>query len=184
MDITINSKGTLKKVLISNQIDLENWGCNGAKTISDLWHELETGESEIQMSPLHRIVSVVQVRIRKNNKILIETLQLMRDGSIRVRNKPPSEKMKPGENYQEAAIRCLQEELAINPENITLHPETYICTKLSELSPSYPGLDSLYILHSIEATIIKIQDSSFWTREISTNHTDPVITHCWDWVAE
>ena len=182
MKTPIQSIEILQDLLLANKFDLSKWGQAGTKTVSDLWHELESGESEIQTSPMQRKVSVVQVLIHKDNLILTETNQLMRDGSIRIRNKPPSEKMKPGEDYMKAAIRCLAEELNIHPDNIALKAETYVQENISESSPSYPGLNSVYAIHSIEAAVAGLPVSSFWTDEVSTNQTDPVRTHCWDWV--
>ena len=182
MKTPIQSIKKLQDLLLSNQFDLTKWGQDGTKSVSDLWHEIETGESEIQTSPMQRKVSVVRVLIRRDNLILKETNQLMRDGSIRIRNKPPSEKMKPGENHLKAAIRCLAEELNIRPADIALKSETYVQENISDSSPSYPGLNSVYVIHSIEAAVAGLPTSSFWTDEVSTNQTDPVRTHCWDWV--
>ena len=88
------------ELLISNKIDISSWGKCGAKTIQDLWAEINSGESQIQDNPVMRILPVTQLIIRNaSGMILVETEQVFADGRTRHRNIPPSEKMKLGENF-------------------------------------------------------------------------------------
>ena len=125
--------------------------------------------------------STVSAVIRRGRQVLLEAEQIMENGSHRFRNQPPSEKIKPGETYVEAAYRCLQEELGIPSVRIQLLPESY--TSRTELldSYSYPGLLTEYTFHLVEAKVPGLPDEPFWRGNEAVLVGDPVKRHRWEW---
>ena len=49
----------------------------------------------------------------------------MADGRSRKRGIPPAEKMRPGERYVETALRCLKEELEVNPQDAEILEDSH-----------------------------------------------------------
>lgn len=183
--ITFPEQSALEIWLTRNGIDISIWGTGNSKTLTDLWNELLAGEIILHEYPPLRIVNVVQVIIRQNGRILVETEQVLRNGRKRHRNQPPAEKFKPGETYREAAIRCLEEEIGINKQFITIYPSTHRQIKSYSHSYSYPGLPSLYNLNIVEATVQELPIADFWRdNQTSTDGGDPVRKHRWGWREE
>jgi hypothetical protein len=167
--------------LDQHDIDTSMWGEGNAKSVIHLWDEVSSGEVTLLDDPPRRIVHVVQVVIRRGRQVLLEAEQIMENGSRRFRNQPPSEKIKSGETYVEAAYRCLQEELGVSLESIQLLPENY--TSRTELldSFSYPGLLTEYTFHMVEAIVPDLPDEPFWRGNEAVLAGDPVKRHRWEW---
>jgi ADP-ribose pyrophosphatase YjhB (NUDIX family) len=169
--------------LEANGIDTTIWGqLEGTKTVLHLWDEIVAGETVLQDEPPLRIVNAVEIIIRQGNLILVEVAQEMVGGGTRPRHYPPSEKIKRGETYQQAAIRGLFEELNIPATAITLQTETYQQRQRQIPSISYPGLNTLYQLHSLEAHVNGLPSDNFTTNEAAGNSHDPVTRHHWAWL--
>ncbi len=167
---------------LDNQgINTRAWGLGNTKTPNDFWHELVQGDSSLQLSPPLRCVHVAQILIRKNRRILIESVQEFGNGRRRFRNQVPSEKMKPNESFLTAATRCLYEELGISANQITFDEPTYSELEVDTDSISYPGLPTQYIFHRMEATVTGLPDEDFWHENASYSHGDPVKRHFWVW---
>jgi hypothetical protein len=113
--LTFQSSLELKTWLESKGIDLAVWGMGGAKTVENLWAELAEGESQIQDDPPERQVQIVNIMIRAGDRLLVEGEQEFGANQSRFRGKPPAEKLKPGEDPVEAAVRCLHEEMEVDP---------------------------------------------------------------------
>lgn len=176
------SLDSLRARLSAAGIDLSLWGRDGAKRLIDLQRELVAGESRLLDAPLRRRVEVVEVWIARGDRVLIELEQGMADGRRRARRSPPSEKLHPGEAARDGALRCLREELGVEPGQVTLgavHPPRL----RAAISVSYPGLSSVYRLHRVEARVDGLPDEPFETDEAGSNPHDPVRVHAWDWVA-
>lgn len=182
--VTFPDKTSLEIWLTRNGIDISAWGTGSSKTLTDLWHELNCGEIILHEYPPLRVVNVVQVIIRRNDRILVETEQVLRNGRKRRRNQPPAEKFKPGETYQDAAKRCLQEELGIDARLIKIRPETHRQIKTYSHSFSYPGLPSLYTVNIVEANVQELPLADFWRDNQSFTNGDPVRKHRWGWREE
>ena len=182
--VTFPDKKSLEVWLTRNGIDISAWGTGNSKTLTDLWHELIRGEIILHEYPPLRVVNVVQVIIRRNDCILVETEQILRNGRKRQRNQPPAEKFKPGETYHEAALRCLQEELGIDHRLIDLQIETHRQIKNYCHSFSYPGLPSLYTVHIVEADVQELPIADFWRDNQSFVSGDAVKKHRWGWRRE
>lgn len=164
------------------EINYEEWGNSSSKSLNNLWQELEAGEVQLKDNPPLRVVDVVQIIIRRGELILVEAEQEFFNGQRRFRKQPPSEKIKPGEDLQEAACRCLQEELSVPPENISLHLESHQQHQTNTNSFSYPGLPSQYNFHLLEADVAGLPEEDFWRENLAgDNHIDPVKRHRWAW---
>ena len=167
-------------------IPLERWGKGEAKTVADLWHEVSAGETTLHDDPPRREVRVTQVFIRRDGRVLMEIEQEMADGRRRIRDWPPSEKFKRGEDARLAARRCLAEELglAVSPDALCEEGELY--TREVD-SPSYPGLLTLYRVHTIVLSAADLPTSGlppddFWRDNSAAN--DPIRRHLWGWREE
>jgi len=179
--VYLKTQAELANYLASNHIDTSKWGQGEAKKVSDLWTEIEKGETQISENPVQRITTLCQVMIRNGEKILVETLQLFADGRVRVRNKPPAEKMLKDESWETAAVRGLVEELGATPDQIHIDRQSYMLKEKVQDSQSYPGLETRYVIHQVEAQVDRLPNSAFWTLEDVANAADAVRTHCWDW---
>lgn len=175
------SINALEAWLNKHGIHYEAWGKNSSKSLRNLWQELEAGEVQLKEYPPLRVVEVVQIIIRRNNQILVEAEQEFVNGQRRFRNQPPSEKVKPGESIEEAACRCLLEELGISPEAIQLNLDSHQQHQTSTNSISYPGLPSQYNFHVVEAAVSGLPDGAFWRDNHTTGLVDPVRRHRWVW---
>lgn len=180
----IDSEEQLEALLVSEGIDLSEWGVGKAKTTRDLWNEITEGVSVIETGPICRTVPVVQVLIRKDGYILIEAEQRLKDGRLRRRNILPSEKIRPGEDLEAAAIRCLLEEVGVDRQDVEIIEAPSRQVDEETESPSYPGLNTKYSFKIVETRVRGLPDSDFWTLESSDNEDDPVHSHHWTWRPE
>ncbi len=162
-------------------VPLAAWGRGGAKTPADLWAELVAGETTLSDDPPRRAVVVVQVFIRRGGRQLMELEQEMADGRRRARGWPPSEKLKGGEAVLGAARRCLLEELELVVPEAALYESAQPYDRAVD-SPSYPGLATVYHVHSVAVAaddLPGLPDADFWLD--NTAPADPVRRHCWGW---
>lgn len=167
--------------LEAHGIDTSSWGAGGTKTVENLWDEYVNGEITFKNDPPTRIVQVVQVFIRRGNRILLEVEQEFENAQRRSRNQPPSEKMKAGESYVTAAVRCLDEELGLGRNEIAFVGSGYEKVEAVTESPSYPGLRTRYTFHSIEAVAKGLPDDDFWRENVTSEDGDPIKRHLWAW---
>jgi len=194
---------TLKVWLQSHGIDTSRWGTGEAKSVANLLDEIQKGEANLvvkrpknQVLRVIRVAKVEVVHPRNPNVVLVESHQIMADGRLRVRFKTLSEKFKPGETPREAAIRGVREEL--------LEPEMYLSsddgsretvaaegfagkievvsihapTTETMQSPSYPSLETRYILHKFRCIVEGLPLGPFCTDERSRKG---LMTHFWKW---
>lgn len=172
-----------------------SWGvAPGTKTLHNLWLELSHGETSLLLSdeegssslPL-RAVNVATVRVRNaRGALLVESQQLLSDGTVRPRHRPLSEKMRPGESIEEAAVRAVKEELG--KESVKILPGSYEIREEERASASYPGLPAWYVLHSVEAEVEGLpEEGEFSTEEMgeaveARENAVFVRRHFWKWV--
>ncbi|CAJ2641837.1 hypothetical protein L195_g015704 [Trifolium pratense] len=179
------------------------WGVKpGTKNVHNLWLELSQGETSLADSdPPVRTVQVVTVRvIGKDGKILVESHQELSDGEVRERGRPLSEKMKPNEEPESAAVRGIKEELGsvIGAETevcdiVTIDPNSYEMRVEERNSGSYPGLPGCYVLHILNATVEGLPEGDFCTYEVDeygdsddkkiAHQAVSVKKHYWKWVS-
>jgi hypothetical protein len=179
--LTFKSTADLKAWLDSKGIDTSCWGTGGAKSVENLWAEIIEGESQIQDEPPLRLVRMVKVIIRNGKRILVEAEQEFGENQQRYRGWPPAEKIKPGENQVEAALRCLQEELQVTPSRVEILSSTSEPEQVHQESPSYPGLRTLYGRYEVEVKVASLPHKPFSTIEATHNDGDPVKNHHWLW---
>ncbi|KAK4273829.1 hypothetical protein QN277_017149 [Acacia crassicarpa] len=183
-----------------------SWGVKpGTKNVHNLWLELSEGETSLADStPPVRTVQVATVRILgKDGKILVESHQELSDGNVRKRGRPLSEKMKPSEDPESAAMRAIKEELGSVVfgseadldvcEIVTIDPNSYEMKVEERNSDSYPGLPGCYVLHTLNATVERLPEGDFCTFEVDEyEHLDgksvadkavSVKKHYWTWVS-
>ena len=149
--------------------------------MANLWEEISLGETKIEEDPPRRVVEVARVVIRRGDRILIEVGQEFVDGQTRRRNSPPSEKMRPQENYVVAARRCLTEELGLTPDDSTILKDRYRRKLRVKESDSYPGLITRYVIHVVAAEAPTLPEGTFYTDEEAGGPGDPVRRHRWAW---
>jgi hypothetical protein len=175
------SPRALRQWLLARQIPVQLWGRGTAKTVDALWHELRLGECALRADPVLRLTGVVVVWIQRGPLCLFELSQAWADGRIRPRNGPPSDKLRPAESWQEGALRCLWEELALSPSDITLEDEPLREILVERDSSSYPGLPSRYHSVHVRARVEGLPDGAFRTAEQDPEPSDPVRFHDWGW---
>lgn len=171
----------LEEWLRSRQVDVDAWGTGGSKTVATLWEELQRGESQLQEVPLRRLVRVVRVIIRRGDRVLVEVAQELDDGRRRYRRQAPSEKLRPAEEPEGAAVRCLAEELGVT-RDVHLVPDSTRRWERERESVSYPGLRTCYCFFSVEAGVRGLPDHPFSTWEKAPGPGEPVHRHFWEWV--
>lgn len=168
--------------LTERGVDLSGWGRGKAKTAEALWQEIREGETALFDHPVRRVVDTVVMIVRRGERVLVEAEQQLPDGRWRVRDWPPSEKLKRGEAYWEAAVRGIEEELQVPATQVQLHKESYRFLEVKKDSASYPTLPGVYRLHVVEAEITGLPDKRFMTEEVSLAREGRKKVHCWDWV--
>lgn len=179
--IQFTTEEELQRWLEERDIDLSRWGQGAAKTVSNLWAEIQKGESVISNDPPLRSLEAVRIIVRRGDAILIEAHQGFTTGRRRARGWPPSEKMQPGEHYADAALRCLREELGVEDGNARVKPETYRRKVSEEVAQSYPGLRTRYTFHIVDAIVPGLPEHDFETRELATGPGEPISVHYWQW---
>ncbi|HSM55488.1 MAG TPA: NUDIX hydrolase [Candidatus Sulfomarinibacteraceae bacterium] len=176
-----DSPQELREWLRAHDIDFSAWGQDSAKTVEHLWAEISEGETRIELEPPRRVVNVVRLHIRRGSRLLIEAHQDFYGGQRRARGRPPSEKMKPGESYRDAALRCLKEELGVPQQDVLLLEDTYRRKTRQANSGSYPGLCTHYTFHILQAEVRGLPRNDFSTIEHNPGGSDPVHKHYWVW---
>ena len=154
--------------------------------------------STLDIRPLRRLrVAKVQL-VQKDSPdlMLIETHQQLTDGRKRIRYKTLSEKFQPDDaSPWDVAVRGTYEEIfvshlycidtkdvLVNRSAISAGQGVTLVDMLApeletEMSPSYPGLLTEYVLHKF-VCLVDLPRQAFCTKE---QVPDGVITHFWDW---
>jgi hypothetical protein len=168
--------------LSDQSIELSKWNQGHAKSVENLFYELENGECQMQMQPPLRVVNVVQVLVTNGELYLLELEQELEDKRKRNRNIPPSEKMKPNENCLDAARRCLIEELGVNNDDIDIKTQDCIASIRYRKSRSFPGLNTKYYVFRVYAQVRGLSEENFWTEEITQKDGVEIVRRfCWGW---
>lgn len=194
----ITSSRELELALIASDIPVADWGQGVAKSVADLWLELQNGETTLSFSTedgsiLYRQTQVVELLIQRGDETLIEAMQELGSGERRYRNRLPSEKIKADETPFFAARRCLHEEFSlaevqleaiqITIEQPVVQPVDLVDEKLHS-SPSYPGLNTLYTVHRARIVGCDFPAHDFATENRAHAEGDPVKAHHWHWAKE
>ena len=149
----------LETTLRSAGLDLDSWGQGKAKTLAHLHKEIMEGESTVNLTEngVERRVGVAGVDVLYDDQAgntfrLVEDRQEFSDGRVRRRQEETSlsEKLKVGEDPEEAAKRALAEEIGvanIDSFHVLGHKE------VERTSDSYPGLASIYDVYTYAAVL-------------------------------
>ncbi|KAF8772096.1 hypothetical protein HU200_006089 [Digitaria exilis] len=113
----------------------------------------------------------------------------MSDGTVRRRGaRPLSEKVRPGESPESAAVRAVREELGA-AARVRIDGARGAPRVEERESVSYPGLPARYVLHAVDAEVVGgvPEDGAFETEEEGEDHGDAagaitVKRHYWEWV--
>lgn len=150
--IAVPDRAALEAVLATANVATTAWGSAGRKSVAELFAELAEGEATLARDAggrLVRLVAVVRVRVTFGDQVLVEERQVFVDPARgeRRRHLPYlAEKRHAHEAPEAAAQRALREELgidAIPAERLQAGGNT----SSIEDSPSYPGLQTVYLFH-------------------------------------
>ena len=148
------SQTELASFLSVHGVDLGAYGRREAKTLEQLWTEVEKQECTLLLDGAGKIRrraygAQIAIYYRRGDKTLqlIEDCQVFHDGRIHRRQLGASigEKMQGDEKPLAAARRALSEELGIE-ENLALDPEETQTKTVHSLT--YPGLISEYVIYT------------------------------------
>lgn len=138
-----------------------------AKYVQQLYQEIEKKETVLidKNGVLLRTVTALFVFIYDNHgNILIFDKQQFKDGRIRERNIPLAEKMFPGEDWKQATVRAITEELGS-----VLHYQPIVGFNKNNTqksaSDSYPELITIYENHYVAVHVYNLPPQSFESYE-------------------
>lgn len=157
--LDILDEQALKDLLESRGFDTSRWGEGPTKSVADLWHELDEGESEIisagpeLIRRTHVAAVDVTATLRSGQTYrLFEEKQVYKNGGERRRNLITSlaEKTKPGEDTELAVRRAVAEELGISAvKHVTLCGEQVMCKP----SATFNGMSTQLLLKLAQVEI-------------------------------
>lgn len=168
---------------------------NDAKSLSELAREVARGETSLVANEMHedatktktrklaeRRVRVLRLLIRdKHGRVLIEARQEWSDGRVRERGTPLSEKLMRDEDWRDAAVRAVSEELGSclvtkkttdsfvdrrddddasvsSSQLVTLDESSVTFSKIDRTSVSYPGLRCAYEFITVDAEVLGLPE--------------------------
>lgn len=151
----------LQVKLRSYGVPIDTWGKGSAKTLKHLLDELNSGESSLDANgngEITRGIRAVGVEVlhelpNGQRLILREARQVFIDGRERVRKDriaSISEKIKPGEEPESAAVRALREELGLE----IIPPVDYVGrVSMRYSSEAFPGLTTAMNFYNFRTKI-------------------------------
>lgn len=171
---------TLFYHLADANVPLLLYGTGGAKTVQHLLSEIHDGESLLSVDAkgnIYREVEVLWLDVfckLSNSEIytLREDRQEFQDGRVKRRNLDSSlgEKLKPGEDPQEAVGRVLAEELGIQSSTEATYFMSHDQTTLTP--DTYPGLETDYTFYKYAAIISEDDFESEGYKEVHADKTN------------
>jgi len=169
------SEDELRQLLTSHGVDVSAWARGNAKTVASLFTEVQEKETTLLVSggTVTRQLTVMQVAVRDprhKDRVLVEASQVLPDGRERRREVLLAEKMIDGEDWQDAALRGIAEELGSvlgDALHVRLRTESHAVRTAAHDSPSYPGIRTEYTIHRVDADVegLPVDVDGFETRE-------------------
>jgi hypothetical protein len=147
------SPNDLYLFLSDKGVPLDLFGSGNAKTVDQLYEEIQSGETKLLYDEgvLIRYFRGVVVHVYSGVYKLHEDRQEFKDGRIRRRNFDfLGEKMVNGEAPVDAALRCIKEEIGIDVSNLEYQRREL---KPHADSMSYPGIITIGDLYHFNVTL-------------------------------
>jgi hypothetical protein len=138
-----------QKVINQAGVSTATWtGKGGAKTVEDLYNEIQEGSCDLvydRRKGLYRVVSIVALRIRSPSsepKFLLETgcSGIGEGETIRWQVRLPAGRAEHGEMPREAAQRILWEYLQIEEDDLDFMQATDERETWTDVAKSFPGI--------------------------------------------
>lgn len=176
----------LRTYLTTHGVDTTTWGTqNSSKSLACLLNEILVGETFlhcVEGKPIRR-VAIISVNIKNSQGLsLFETEQRLPSGVTRRRNLLLSEKILPNESWSAASRRGIREELgSVLPTDASVEvlDDTLEVRTETRISGSYPGLQTQYRCHKVEARVSGLPDGPFVTTE---ERPDGLLQSTWEWM--
>lgn len=173
---------SVKELLLKYNIPIQTWGQGNAKTLADLEKEIAEKESALEEDNgrLFRRTTNLYVDIYCFHPITFETLKLredrqeFKDGRIRRRRMKGSlaEKMKPGEERDDAVYRAIKEELGIPSEGVVQFIiNTWKSWEEEIDSPAFPGLTAKFECYKVNVEISPVFFNEEGYKEVQKDKT-------------
>lgn len=151
-NVSVQDEAALEHLLRVLGLPVDEYGGQGIKSLAELAAEFESGEANlvIDANGPARQIRVARIRVIHGDQVLVETMQVFKDGRGRRERDFPfvSEKLGPVELPRDGADRALIEELGIHTRGgfreVGNPGEP---KKESRPSESYPGLDTRYLFY-------------------------------------
>lgn len=190
----IESVENLQEILSTNGINTSLYGQGTAKSIQQLFNEIELGETilNIHNDKLTRKLYVMNICLIDGDKVLIEWQQKFhstpdREEFIRSRYLSVAEKFYPNEKIEEVIIRSLKEELNINFDGLgilNINSSTEVMN-----SNSYPELESHYhytsvIIDTQQTSSINIPHEKYYIFTEYFDNGNERLTTTWKWTTK
>lgn len=142
------SLDNIREVLVAAGIPVGRWGKGTAKSLQDLFTEIKKGESHITITGkgVVRVVNVVNALIVSERGILLEKMQVLPNGSKKIRMTVPGGKVAQDELAESALRRELNEELGVFYEDMNARVVEVRQNRDSRPSRSFPGLFTDYCI--------------------------------------
>lgn len=146
----------LDQFLVDSGVQLEHWGKQTYKSLSEFSQELLKGEASLVKQPggkLLREVEVVVMKIsRASGEVLIEVGEEFQGERVE-RSRLPGLKKKAGEHHFWAGRRLITQFLNLPADKVVFDPHAVRTTEQVEESISYYGLTTLYRKIFLEGTL-------------------------------
>lgn len=178
-------------ILTKQGIDLSQFGKGEAKTVQDLFWEVQRSECVMGMHQMEfkRMIRVLRVMVwaktPEGDRVLMEGGQVLGDGRTREGlNKRVAKKMTVGENWKDALSRALSSELLLSEDWQRKHLELQSQEEAENerLARGYPGVKTVYQFCDVRMTVKNPEDpecaiiglpkgESFKTQETKVGHS-------------
>ena len=183
----------LRRIMENCGINTSMYGQGQAKSIDQLFKEIEEKESCLYIVPNRKLIRGVSVIIiilrRSDGRYLREYKQFFhktsnRDEYTRKRKSFVAEKRMAGERVDDAVKRALGEELELN-EGDAILTSHHRCVEERE-SMSYPNLttsyDTMYVLMDLKEKVKPIAEQDCFDITEYFNDGSPRLTTTWKWM--
>merc|ERR1711957_4973 len=152
------SETELNKFITDAKIDVSKYGTGHAKTLKEFSDELLVGDATLSVQPdgtLSRVVDVVVLLLTRgiDGETLVETQEILPDGSTVNLGRLPAIKRRPDENQFVAAQKLLKKKLRMDSIHVKLDSEDVKIIEERKESPSYPGISTLYRKRIISGSV-------------------------------